>query len=599
MNRLARPLVSALLTSAAATAAHAQLPQVPELPRAGRVFAMTGQASIFGEAYGISGRQPRRPGSTGRVAFQPVFQFTRFFKVNFDLQLTTEGSGPGAGTATNPLNAGRQRLNQLGISPEWSWGKLDLGDFTDSYTPFTFSGVRVRGGGAAINPGWLRLAAFRGSAQSAVLGSAANSSYARAMTGGRVGVGRAEGSYFDLTFVRAWDDAGSLPPPDDTAFYDPRLDDPTVDPDTLPVGTLLNPLAVTPQENVVASASGRLMLFDRRLRLHGELSGAGYSRDVRASALDNEALMEEIPGFVRQLFTPRIGSSFGAAFTAGADVRLRRFTGTASIRRIDPGFVALGVASMLNDQTGWMLGGTQRFGRSTSLRLDVARQHDNLAGQKAFTTNRDRYGAALNFRPLQRLTTSARLQYVGMDNGLGDGDARWISYANWLASTTQTLSFGRDALLRAVSLGYTYRGSGDANPARAASSMDAHATTVRVVLAPSRNLSITPSIGLLHSASAGTAGQWRTRQTYGIAAQTRMREGRWASSLSVGSTDEGGTGAIQARLSSNYNLSSASTLSFTFRSSHYRNAPNPFGAPGAFHERTASLQLTRRLGNGS
>lgn len=592
------PALAVVIVASAAVSVDAQLPDMPELPRAGRPFAMSGQASIFGEAYGINGREPRRPGSTGRVTFQPVFQFTRFFRVSFDLQLTTEGNGAGAG-ANNPLDAGRQRLNQLGISPEWSWGKLDLGDFTDSYTPFTFSGVRLRGGGAAINPGWLRLAAFGGSAQRAVMGSAANASYARSMTGGRVGVGRAEGSYLDLTLVRAWDDAGSLPPPDDTAFYDPRLEDPTVDPDTLPVGTLLNPLAVTPQENVVASASGRLMLFGRKLRLHGELSGAGYSRDVRASALDNEALLEEIPGFVRQLFTPRIGSSFGAAYTAGADVRLRTFTATASIRRIDPGFVALGVASMLNDQTGWMLGGTQRFGRSTSLRLDVARQRDNLAGQKAFTTNRDRYGAALNFRPLARLTTSARLQYVGMDNGLGDGDQRWISYANWLASTTQTLSLGRDALLRSVSLGYTYRGSGDDNPARAASSMDAHATTVRVVVAPSRAVSITPSIGLLHSASASTAGQWRTRQTYGIAAQTRMKEGRWTSSVSVGSTDEGGTGAIQGRLSSNFNITSSSALSFTFRSSHYRNAPNPFGPPGAFHERTASLQLTRRLGNGS
>lgn len=594
MTRVANLLVTAVgLAGITPLSARAQ---VPEVPRAGRPFAVSGQASMFGEAYGITGRAARRPGSTGRVAFQPVFQFTRFFRVALDLQLTTEGSGAGAGT-NDPLSAGRQRLNQLGISPQWGWGKLDLGDFTDTYTPLTFSGVRVRGAGAAINPGWLRLAAFQGQSQRAVLGSAANASYARTVAGGRVGLGRSEGSFFDLTLVRAWDDAGSLPPPEDTAFYDPRLEDPTVDPDTLPVGTLLNPLAVTPQENVVASASGRLMFFDRKLRLHGELSGAGYSRDVRASALENEAVLDEIPGIVRGLFTPRIGSNFGAAFTAGADIRLRRFTGTASIRRIDPGYVALGVASMLNDQTGWMLGGTQRFGRSTSLRLDVARQRDNLAGQKAFTTNRDRYSAALNVRPFQRLITSARLQYVGMDNGLEAADARWISYANWLASMTETLSFGRDALLRSVSLGYTYRGSGDDNPARAASSMDAHATTMRVVLAPSKNLNITPSIGLLHSASASTAGQWRVRQTYGIAAQARAYEGRWTSSVSVGSTDEGGTGAIQARLSSNYNLTNASSLSFSFRSSHYRNAPNPYGPPGAFSERTASLQLTRRIGN--
>lgn len=572
--------------------------QVPELPRPGRPFAMSGEASMFGETYGITGREPRRPGTTGRVALQPVLEFTRFFRVSIDLQLTTEGRSAGTGT-NNPLGAARQRLNQLGISPAWSWGKLDLGDFTDTYTPYTFSGVRVRGAGTAVNPGLLRFAAFRGQAQSAVLGTATTASFARSVAGGRLGIGRGEGSFFDLTLVRAWDDAGSLPPPDDTAFFDPRLEDPTVDPDTLPVGTLLNPLAVTPQENVVASASGRLLLFARRLRLHGELSGAGYSRDVRASALDNEALLDEIPGFVRGLFTPRIGSSFGAAMSGGADIRLKTFVGTASFRRVDPGYVALGVASLLNDQMGWTLGGTRRFGRSTSLRVDVARQHDNLATQKAFTTHRDRYGVGLNLRPMPRLATSLRLQYVGMSNDLASDDARWISYDNWLASATQTLSFRREALLRSVSLAYSYRGSGDDNPARVATSMDAHATTVRAVFAPSSNTSITPSIGLLHSASSATAGQWRARQTYGIAAQNRMRDGRWTSSVSVGSTDDGGSGAVQGRMTSRYDITKADAIIFSFRSSHYRNAPNPFGPPGAFHERTASLQLTRRLGNGS
>jgi hypothetical protein len=598
MADFARAISSGILAFFLAASAGAQANQVPDPPRAGW-FALRGEASMFGEAYGISGRDPRRPGSTGRVVFQPTLEFSRFFKVGVDLQLTSEGNTGGAGSSSPALNAGRQRLNQLGISPTWSWGRVDLGDFTDSYTPLTFSGIRVRGAGATVNPGLLRLAAFHGQAQTAVLGAATNASYARTVSGGRVGVGRAEGSFFEVTLVRARDDAGSLPPPDDTAFVDPRLDDPTVDPDTLAVGTLLNPLAVTPQDNVVASAAGRLLLFDQHLRLHGELSGAGYSRDVRASALDNETLLEEVPGLVRGLFTPRIGSSYGAAYTAGAEVRVRSFSGLASVRRIDPGYVALGVASMLNDQAGWMVSGTQRLGRSTSLRLDVARQSDNLATQKAYTTRRDRYGVALNLRPFRRLTSSLRLQYVGMSNDLTEDDARWIAYDNWLASASQAYSFGHESLLRSVGLSYMYRGSGDANPARAAASMDAHSTTVRAVIAPSRTTSITPSVGVIHSASSATAGQWRARQTYGIAAQTRMRDGRWTSSLSLGSTDDGGTGAFQTRLTSRYTVSTSSDVTLSIRSSHYRNAPNPFGPPGSFHERMASLQLTRRLGNGS
>jgi hypothetical protein len=594
--RLAVPILIGLAATNLAVAQ--ETPQPPQPPRPSW-FAMRGEASLFGEVYGISGRQPRLPGATARAVFQPEFQLTRFIKVGVDLQLTTEGTGAaGAGAGSSVLNAGRQRLNQLGISPSWSWGKLDLGDFTDSYTPFTFSGVRVRGAGVAVNPGLLRVASFTGRAQSAVFGTASNASYARSIAGGRVGVGRGDGSYLDLLLVRAWDDAGSLPPPDDSAYIDPRLEDPTVDPDTLAVGTLLNPFSVTPQENVVTGAAGRLFLFDRRLAVRGELNGSGHTHDVRASPLDNEALLDEVPGLIRGVFTPRIGSSFGLAYTAGADVKYRSFVGAVNYRRVDPGFMSLGVASLLNDFTSWDVGGTQRFGRVASVRVDAARQHDNLVGQKAFTTNRDRYSAMVSLRPTQRWTSSLRAQYVGMHNDLDAANPQWTAYDNWMLSTTQTMSLGRDRLLRSTGFTYSLRTAGDDNPARSASSLTAHDVSVRAVLAPTEALSVTPSIGLQGSSSAAVPG-WHVRETYGLAAQHRARDGRWSSSISLGSTADRGIGSFQTRITSRYDLTRADAVSFTLRESRYRNAPNPFGAPGNFQERTASLQLTRRLGNGS
>ena len=574
------------------TAAAQDSPPTPPRPP---LFEMRGQASLFGELYGISGREPRLPGSTARAVFQPELQFTRFFKVGIDLQLTTEGNGAGAG-ATNPLSAGRQRLNQLGISPSWSWGKVDIGDFSDSYTPFTFSGVRVRGGGAAVNPRLLRLATFAGRTQNAVFGPATSASYARSLAGGRVGVGRGDGSFLDLVFVRAWDDAGSLPPPGDSAYVDPRLEDPTVDPDTLAVGTILNPLSVTPQENVVAGAAGRLLLFNRRLTLRGELNGSGHSHDVRASPLDNDAVLDEVPGFMRTVFTPRIGSSFGVAYTAGTDVRFGSFAGMANYRRVDPGYTALGVASMMNDYSAWDVGGTYRIGRLASVRLDVARQHDNLVGQKSFTTNRDRYSAMLSMRPLQRLSSSMRVQYVGMHNDLAADNLQWTSYDNWMVTTSQSLSLGRERLMRSTGFTYSFRSAGDDNPARSASSLSAHDVSVRAVFAPSQALSITPSIGLQGSSSS--AAGWGVRETYGLAAQHRAHNGKLSSSLSLGSTADRGIGSFQTRLSSRYDVTRSDAITFSLRESRYRNAPNPFGAPGDFHERTVSLQLTHQLGNG-
>lgn len=591
----ARRIALSIALCAAAVAPRSAVAQLPELLQPGRLFGLQGEVSTFGELYAISGREPRRPGSTARILFRPTVQLTRHIKVALDFQLSTEGTGGGVGAGSGTLAAGRQRLNQLGISPEWSWGKLHLGDFTDTYTPFTFSGARVRGAGVALSPGIVRFGVFGGEAQNAVIGGATTGSYARSIAGGRIGLGRDQGSFFELIFVRARDDEGSLPPADDTAFVDPRLDDPTVDRDTLAVGTLVNPLSVTPQENVVIAAAGRLTLLDRKLELRGELAGSAYSRDVRASAIDNEAVLDEFPGFLRGLFTPRLSSTFGLAYTAAADVRLGAFNGSARFHSVAPGYMSLGVASLLNDQRAWELSGTRRFGRHASLRLDAARQHDNLLGQKAATTNRDRYGAMITVRPRPRWTASLRANFVGMNNDAPPGDAAWIAYDNWILATNHTLSFGRDRLVRSVGLAYTYRKAGDDNPARATSSLTAHTANVRVVVAPSRVVSLTPTVGLARTWPGG-APDWRTRATYGLAAQLRAAEGRWTTSASVGSSQQGAVHVLQTRITSRYNLTPADAFTLTVRGSGYRNAANPVGAPGDFEEFTVSLQVTHRFG---
>lgn len=582
------------VTAVASTAAAAQVGEVERQLAPGRLFEFRGEISTFGELYGISGRAPRRPGSTARLLGRSTLRVTRHVSVGFDFLLSTEGSGIGGGAGSSTLGSSRQRINQLGITPTWSWGKVYLGTFTDSYTPLTFSGVRVTGAGTSLNPGIVRFALFGGQARTAVFGGATDGSYRRGIAGGKIGVGHDDASFLDIILVRARDDETSLPS-DSTDFIDPRLEDPTVDPDTFAVGTVINPLAVTPQENVVAAAAGRLFLLDRKLEVSGELSGSGYSRDVRASPIDNEAVLAEFPGFVRGLITPRVSSTFGLAYTAQARLRLARFTGSASFKSIAPGYVSLGVGSLLNDLKAWELSGTQRFGRRTTLRLDVARQHDNLLGQKEATTHRSRYGGALTARPKPRWTALVRANFIRMQNDIPAGEDARIAYDNWIFATQHTVSLGRDRLLRSVGVGYTYRNAGDENPRRHASSFKAHTANARVVLAPSRVVSVTPSVGLVRSWPAG-AGGWQLRETYGLAAQVRALDGRWTTSASVGSSQSGVVRVLQTRITSRYKLTAADVLTLTVRGSGYRNAPNPFGTPGDFEELTVNLQLAHRFG---
>ena len=557
-------------------------------------MTLTGEMGSYGELYGSYGREARRPNSTGRLFFRPTLGVTEHLTVSLDLLLSTEGSSRGTGATSRTLNSARQRINQLGISPTWGWGTLHLGDFTDSYTPLTFSGVRVRGAGANVTPGIVRFAAFGGRAKNSVIGGATNGSYARNIYGGKIGIGREATSFFDLIVVRARDDASSLPPASDTAFIDPRLlDDPTIDPDTLPVGTLINPLSVTPQENLVVAAAGKLTLLDQRIRLTGELSGSAYSRDVRASPIANDAVLSEYPGVMRGLFTPRIGSTFGVAYTTGVDVRFGTFTGSASYKYLPPGYVSLGVGSLLNDQKVWQVKGSKRFGRQISLRLEGSRQNDNLFGQKSFTTTRDRVGGALTLRPASRWAATLRANYVGMHNGISLTDDRRIAYGNWIVGTNHTVGFGRQGLVRSLGVGYVYRTAGDDNPTRQASNLTSHAANVRVVLAPSRTISVTPTIGLVMT-KAVNAG-WKTRQTYGIAGQLRALNGKWSTTVSVATSQDRSISMIQGRVTSQLRVTPSDALTFSLRASSFQNAPDPLGGDGDFRELTVNLQWVHSL----
>ena len=232
-----------------------------------------GEVGTYAEAYGISGREARRPGETGRLFLNSTAKLYGKVSVGLNLLLTTE-SGASAGFGGLP---GRQRLNQFGVSPQWSWGRAHLGTFSEFYTPNTLSGIRITGGGFDVRPGLLHFGAFGGQSRQAAFGGLTSGSFDRRIIGGRVGVGRPvsgsrRSSFIDVMMVRSWDDPGSLPGPGDSA-YAPFLPDSIANqPDTALLPAIeTNPFAVTPQENVVLGVAGGVSLFGGIAYLRGEV----------------------------------------------------------------------------------------------------------------------------------------------------------------------------------------------------------------------------------------------------------------------------------------------------------------------------------------
>ena len=570
MIRRAVPVLAALLVPAGLLA---------QQSGGTRPVVMGGEIGSYLEVNGISGAERRRPAGTGRVYLRPSISLFGKFSVAFDLMLSTEGEAF-QGDA-------RQRLNQYSVNPSWRWGEATLGDFTDRYTPLTFNGIRVRGAGVELRRGAVTVQSFGGRTQRAVPGGAVTGRYSRTAVGGRLGLGDPDRTSLGFVVLRARDDVGSLEPPTDTLFPDVMPDTAFVE-DTLQVG-LENRFAVTPQENVVVAVTGGLALFGDRLALKGEVAGSGYTRDLRSDVIESQEILDRIPGIAQRVFTPRVSSAADYAYTIQAQLRpIAPLTTIVSYRYLGPGYTSLGAASLLSDRRDVDLKSTLRF-RRLRASVSVGHQRDNLVGQKAFTTGRNRLAATLAMRVTRQWSTSVRLNRATLGNDASEPE-RWIAYSSWQTGVRQTLAFGRQSAVRSASVDYGYRTTGDDNPLRAMNTSRAHSVSASVVFAPRRNISITPSMGLVRSRFAD--GDWDTRTTYGVGAQWAALRGTWVSSLNLGRSQFQQTGALQGTLSSRYQLTQRDAVILTVRGSDYDNITNP---DLNFQEVAANLRWVHRF----
>lgn len=545
--------------------------------------SLRGEIGSSGELYRMNGTDARRPGATGEMYLRGSVDWFGRIKTEVDILVSSED---GTGLSGTPGIA-RQRLNRLGISPGWSWGRVHLGSFTDQYSEYSLSGIRLTGAGVNLNPGLLRVGSVYGQVAQPILGGATDGSYRRRLVGGRLGLGRqGQGgvprSFFDVMLLRVWDDAGSLtgsPGVVDTA-----------------AGVPVNTLSVTPEENVVAAATGKLDLLEGRLQLNGEASGAIHSRDRRATELE-ESELSSYPGFLRGLLTPRVSTHADYAWRLEAQYQVSQLPGgtpraprtlglAVDYSYIGPGYVSLGVASLPADQRAVGLRSQVRFPRWNAS-ITGRFQQDNLLGQKLATTDRVQLGGSVTLRVSRKWTTMVRGNLLTMDNGSTDS-LRQVAYSNKSLGIGNTVSLGRSTI-RSVNLNYGYQESGDENPLRAESGLLSHDADVRVNLSLSPTLHLSPSIGLVRARS-GTA-EWITRESYAVSVTSRMLDGRLTTTFAAATNRARPNRSTRASLSSRFQLSEVQTVSLRLSLNRLRGPLED----GDFEEYLVRFEITRSL----
>ena len=551
--------------------------QLPTMPSA----RFRGEIGSFGEMYSASGREQRRPSSTGRLFMRSTLELGSV-NVGLDLLYSTEGnSGVRLGSS------GRQSMNQLSIAPQWRWGRAYVGSFIDSYSSLTWDGLRVRGAGFNINPGPLRLAAFHGRAQDAVAGGAVDGAYKRSLSGARIGYGRNLDSrndgFVDIVLLRAADDPSSL----------------AQAPGTVPAANVTtNTFAVTPEENLVVAAVTRVPLWRGQLLWSGEVAASLHARDRRAPVLSDQAL-DDYVGLLRSEIKPRASTYGDIAHKGQLELRNlslpgataqspRTLSASVGYRYIGAGYVSLGVATLPADQQAVTAMASARF-RTWNASLQAMQQHDNLLGQKLATTNRSRFAGSLNLRPSRLLNAAVRLSLNTVANNAAEPNRR-VDYSSWNVGTSFTLNTAGKQVLRSVALNYGYQEAGDDNELRVGSELSAHDANIRPTLELFPNLSLIPAIGV--SATRPADSSWQLRQTYAVTGQHRALRGRLSSTVSLSNSRLNEGGAIQGGIASRYRLTTSDMVTLSVRHNRVTGLPT---STGRFVENTVNVQWARTI----
>lgn len=441
MRGRAFALASAVLCALAGAprTAHAQAQVArPDTGSSWLARRLGGQAQVFSEMYGISGMERRRPGSTWRIVATPRLGIIGGTEVGLDLLLSSEG------------NEARQSINQVAFEPNWGWGQLHLGDFSKDYSPYTMSGLRIRGAGVDIER-WGVRASLQGGRSAALITAADGPQYRRSVIAAAVGIGTIGQRSLDLRLLRAQDALI----PDETPVFD------TLGLDTLPAD--LRPQQRTrPQENIVAALGGTLRFFDRKLALKGEVAGALLTRDLTSPAVNGDSVDSPLGG----IGTLRTSSLGDAAYTLDAQYAGRGFGLRGGYEAIGAGFTSLGLAYLINDRRSWNAGGDVRLiGGRMQLQGRFQRQENNLQSQKVATTTRD----VLTGTATVRLPADLTVSLVALLAAAGNAETNDTLLVD---NRTSTMNLSLSKPWRFVgrganaSLAYSVQSTEDLNPVR-------------------------------------------------------------------------------------------------------------------------------------
>ncbi|MBC7451450.1 MAG: hypothetical protein H7259_08180 [Cytophagales bacterium] len=260
---------------------------------------------------------------------------------------------------TQPYN--QQQFNQFGISPKYRWITAHAGWRSMSFSPYSLNGHTFLGGGVELRPGNFTIAAMYGRLLKAVeydstAVSAGNKPAYRRVAMALNGKYESNGNQYGFTFLRSIDDVQSLSVP-------------------------LDSIAVTPEENLVWSASLRQKL-NSKLTVEGEYANSVITLDSR---YPSDAGQQKTIGLIKENST----TVSYHAYKAKGTYQIGKARIGAGYERIDPGYRTHGSYYFNSDlESITALFSSPFFKNKVNLSLDAGTQRNNLDKSKISTMKR-------------------------------------------------------------------------------------------------------------------------------------------------------------------------------------------------------------------
>jgi hypothetical protein len=447
-----------------------------------------------------------------------------------------------------------QRVNNFGLTPEWKWGRVYLGDFSPTISEFTLSGTPLYGYGIELFPGPFRLTALSGQSRR-VATDTTEWSYNRQLYGFKLGF-----EQFALSVVRVADDTNS--------------------------NNIHDSVSVPPEENLVAGLSSRANLL-KGLSLETEAAGSFYTRDMRSQAV----VADEIPGWVFKLYQPRYSSSADFALRAGLRFSIPALNLGLAVAQVGPGFTSLGLGFIKNDYRYARLSASTPVIPKTTVDLSLETGQDNIAGDKLATASSDDIRLAVNVAPgpVFSVATSYGISRLRKD---AVGDSFDMNTLTQLGSLSPSLSLQFWRISQTFCLSANYQDFQNQSPLGQVGPSRDLTFALNYSLTPGIPITLTMGIGQTYNLVTRSFGKLDVQQNYGLGFSKALFNDRLQNSLSVAVQPAPAGTNIPVSGNHSFSLTTRDAFNLGWSVGVFRSAvPEVDG----FNAQRASLSYSRKL----